>query len=148
MSSAAKKLQEKLFAAAANGANSAGGSPDPGLHIDIPKHDSPSTLFPRKLARQPPSGDAFQHSDDDADKSDASSKSKGNLNGKKGVAVADEGELDDAADVGQENYKTYMSKLVNKLGTDYDGVEQYRLDQDARKVKHWKARPLPPNARP
>lgn len=31
---------------------------------------------------------------------------------------------------------SYMDKLKKKLGTKYDGVERYRLDQDEKKERH------------
>jgi hypothetical protein len=34
--------------------------------------------------------------------------------------------------------KSYRQFVLNKLGTLYEGVERYRLDQDAAKEKHWK----------
>ena len=36
---------------------------------------------------------------------------------------------------GTQSFKQF---LLNKLGTRYDGVEVYRLEQDARKERHWK----------
>lgn len=36
---------------------------------------------------------------------------------------------------GKQSYKQY---LLNKLGTRYDGVEVYRLEQDEKRERHWK----------
>ena len=33
---------------------------------------------------------------------------------------------------------SYRERLLRKLGTKYDGVEKYRLEQDERKERHWK----------
>ena len=35
-------------------------------------------------------------------------------------------------------YETYQQRLLNKLGTKYDGVERYRLEQDEKRERHWK----------
>lgn len=33
---------------------------------------------------------------------------------------------------------TYQQRLLKRLGTKYDGVERFRLEQDERKERHWK----------
>ncbi|KAL5523625.1 hypothetical protein ACEPAG_7798 [Sanghuangporus baumii] len=33
---------------------------------------------------------------------------------------------------------TFQERLLKKLGTRYDGVERYRLEEDERKERHWK----------
>ena len=40
----------------------------------------------------------------------------------------------------QENQapKSYRERLRQQLGTQYQGVERYRLDQDAKRNRHWK----------
>ena len=35
-------------------------------------------------------------------------------------------------------YETYQQRLLNKLGTKYDGVERYRQEQDEKRERHWK----------
>lgn len=35
-------------------------------------------------------------------------------------------------------YETYQQRLLNKLGTKYDGVERFRLEQDEKRERHWK----------
>lgn len=123
MATAAKKLQEKLFAAGGDGASEAG------LKIDIPKHQSPQIQFNKKFAKQPVSGED--------DKTGVSaSASQRSVNG--AAKDVDEPELGDSEEAGIPGYRTYMMKLISKLATDYEGVELYRLDQDARKEKHWK----------
>lgn len=37
-----------------------------------------------------------------------------------------------------EERPTYRQQLLNKLGTHYSSVEEYRLDQDREKERHWK----------
>ena len=34
--------------------------------------------------------------------------------------------------------RPYRERLVEKLGTQYDGVERHRLEQDLNKERHWK----------
>lgn len=41
-------------------------------------------------------------------------------------------------DIGRKSEGTYREHLLKKLGTKYDGVERYRLEQDEEKKKHWK----------
>jgi hypothetical protein len=38
----------------------------------------------------------------------------------------------------QQQRESYRQRLLNKLGTRYASVEEYRLDQDRDRVRHWK----------
>ncbi|KAJ7188305.1 glycoside hydrolase family 63 protein [Mycena filopes] len=38
----------------------------------------------------------------------------------------------------EENIQSYRERLAEKLGSDYKGVERYRLLQDGNKDRHWK----------
>ncbi|KAI0041005.1 hypothetical protein FA95DRAFT_1611352 [Auriscalpium vulgare] len=38
----------------------------------------------------------------------------------------------------EEPSKSYRTRIRDKLGKDYHGVERYRLDQDGKKERHWK----------
>lgn len=50
-----------------------------------------------------------------------------------------EKEANGAPDVGAVRQdETFKARLLKKLGTRYDGVERYRLEQSENKEKHWK----------
>ena len=34
--------------------------------------------------------------------------------------------------------ETFQNRLLKKLGTRYDGCERYRLEEDEKKLNHWK----------
>ena len=38
----------------------------------------------------------------------------------------------------EAGFQTYREKLLDTLGSDYEGVERYRLEQDEAKERHWK----------
>lgn len=38
----------------------------------------------------------------------------------------------------EEDARSYRQKVLDLLGTAYTSVEHYRLEQDARKERHWK----------
>jgi hypothetical protein len=38
----------------------------------------------------------------------------------------------------QADSRSYRQKLLDALGTSYTSVENYRLEQDGRKERHWK----------
>ncbi|KAG9089013.1 hypothetical protein FRC07_012421, partial [Ceratobasidium sp. 392] len=38
----------------------------------------------------------------------------------------------------EEDTRSHRQKILDLLGTSYTSVEHYRLDQDARKERHWK----------
>jgi hypothetical protein len=44
----------------------------------------------------------------------------------------------EADEVVEEDTRSYRQKLLDKLRTSYTSVENYRLEQDARKERHWK----------
>ena len=37
-----------------------------------------------------------------------------------------------------KHHSSYKHRLLAKLGTKYDGVERYRLEQDEKRERHWK----------
>ena len=37
-----------------------------------------------------------------------------------------------------EETRSYIQRLIEKLGHNYKGVERYRLQQDEKKERHWK----------
>lgn len=39
---------------------------------------------------------------------------------------------------GKEDTRSHRQKVLDLLGTSYTSVENYRLEQDARKEQHWK----------
>ena len=45
---------------------------------------------------------------------------------------------DKAQSTRPQSTKSYRQVLLDKLGTKYEGVERYRLDQDGAKERHWK----------
>lgn len=45
---------------------------------------------------------------------------------------------DTSEPVDDEPTKLWRARLAEKLGSDYNGAERYRLDQDVKKERHWK----------
>jgi len=43
-----------------------------------------------------------------------------------------------SGDIHRKSEGTYREHLLKKLGTKYDGVERYRLEQDEERKRHWK----------
>lgn len=39
---------------------------------------------------------------------------------------------------GSNDAQRYRDRILEQLGTEYEGVERYRLDQDEKKERHWK----------
>ena len=130
LSNAAQKLQEKLFASGTGETPATNGASDSGnLKINIPP---PDKSVPAAFARRR--------------RLDINS----NANQKEIPAPIDAeaapgfpNEADSAVEGLEDDLsegKTYMQKLQEKLGDDYEGVELYRLKQDVARTKHWKVR--------
>ncbi|KZT43655.1 hypothetical protein SISSUDRAFT_1040134 [Sistotremastrum suecicum HHB10207 ss-3] len=100
MSSAAKKLQSKLFGDGSASTSPLADKPDSNLTINIPK-PAPSRSSGESNANEPPT---------------------------KPVRPS----------IGRTTNKSYREHLLDRLGTKYEGVERYRLDQDDSKERHWK----------
>lgn len=49
-----------------------------------------------------------------------------------------ESPLQNPESTGDETLKTYRERLIESLGSKYQGVERYRLQQDGKKERHWK----------
>ncbi len=43
-----------------------------------------------------------------------------------------------SGDIHRKSEGSYREHLLKKLGTKYDGVERYRLEQDEERKRHWK----------
>jgi hypothetical protein len=55
-----------------------------------------------------------------------------------GIAIQDSKKQSDDSCWKPGGNQSYRQFLLNKLGTRYDGVEVYRLEQDERRERHWK----------
>ncbi|KAH7108087.1 Six-hairpin glycosidase-like protein [Auriculariales sp. MPI-PUGE-AT-0066] len=125
-STTAQKLQEKVFAASANVnamlSNSPASAIDPALKINIPKASPP--IF----GRHRPHGT----------NGNANGDTQGQVNVPIDAEAAPGFPADDVVEDDLSDAKTYMQKLQTKLGDDYEGVELFRLKQDAERSKHWK----------
>lgn len=47
-------------------------------------------------------------------------------------------EDDDGPEATTPPLRTYRERLIERLGDKYKGVEKYRLEQDAKRERHWK----------
>jgi hypothetical protein len=101
------------------GANS--NSPGAGLTVIIPKPKAPTPL-PKKptLDQSPKAGEKQGVSGGDGDAA--------------AVDDIDGEDVDEEVDGGV----SFRQRLAEKLGTEYNGAERYRLQQDDRREKHWK----------
>ncbi|KDQ21556.1 hypothetical protein BOTBODRAFT_25994 [Botryobasidium botryosum FD-172 SS1] len=121
--STARDLQKRVHRPAHDAANANGASAAPtpslGLSIDIPKpHPIRPTLL--KAVNGVSDGD------------DSRLSPLPNGNGHSDQAT------NGSAHEDEEEYATYRERLISIQGSDYTSVEQYRLEQDGRKDRHWK----------
>ncbi|CAE6481441.1 unnamed protein product [Rhizoctonia solani] len=56
----------------------------------------------------------------------------------KSKTKAEDVDEDEPVAQGQTDTRSYRQKVLDALGTSYTSVENYRLEQDARKERHWK----------
>ena len=114
--STAKNIQAKVFgsqdsvaqAATVPPPNSTSSGEQPVLSIQIPK--PPPLKLPGKKQSQ-------------STESPPTTQKQKEVNGASGVVRKD---------------STLRERLLKKLGTRYDGVERYRLEEDEQREKHWK----------
>jgi hypothetical protein len=110
MASSAKKLQSKLFSGIQTPGSATPGAGTPPVDPGLSIHiPKPPTSLPSiDLPR--------------GTQADASA----------------EGSAEDESVTDEQGSRPYRERLFTKLGSDYEGVERYRLQQDNKRERHWK----------
>ena len=111
--STAKEIQAKVFRGQGSSPSSTR-SPTPG--VTPPSSESPSLSIRIPKTTPPPSS------------KDNNGSSKAKIQPRSSLSSTEK----------SRQSTTFQERLLKKLGTRYDGVERYRLEEDERKDKHWK----------
>ncbi|OCB88721.1 hypothetical protein A7U60_g4102 [Sanghuangporus baumii] len=109
--STAKNIQAKVFGGQDSSPNSTR-SPTPG----VTPSESPNLSIHIPKSTPPPSS------------KDKDLSSKGKIQPRSSLSFTEK----------SRQATTFQERLLKKLGTRYDGVERYRLEEDERKERHWK----------